>query len=274
MHSVVLQIYTYYYCPNIPGDLECVVQRLSDCIGEVKCWMVKHKLKINESKTEFIVALSPHNLKTCGLPQYLVADGVDIESVVCVRNLGTYFDIHMRMKLHVDAVCRKCNYHLRRIRSIRTYITMHVCHSFVIALVISSFDYCNALLLELPQYHLTRLQKMHNIAAPWLFSLLSLHTSRQYSNNCTGCLPYNALSLKYFCSFIPPEYLSHMLHPRTRQLYNKLQLAVTPASTSIGRRAFGVTGPIIWNELPLKLRGAPSLTLFKRHLKTLLCKRT
>ena len=31
-----LQIYTSY-CPHIPGDLECVVLGLSDCIGEVKC---------------------------------------------------------------------------------------------------------------------------------------------------------------------------------------------------------------------------------------------
>ena len=69
------------------------------------------------------------------------------------------------MKQHVDAVCRKCNYHLRRIRSIRTYVTMHVCHSLVIALVISSLDYCNALLLDLPEYQLTRLQKIHNRAA-------------------------------------------------------------------------------------------------------------
>ena len=53
-----------------------------------------------------------------------------------------------------------------------------------------------------------------------------------------------------------------------------IQLAITPASKSIGRRAFGVTGPIIWNEPTPTLRDAPSLTLFKRHLKTYLFKRT
>ena len=31
-----LQIYTSY-CPHIPGDLECVIMGLGDCIGEVKC---------------------------------------------------------------------------------------------------------------------------------------------------------------------------------------------------------------------------------------------
>ncbi|KAI0215724.1 hypothetical protein LSAT2_032215, partial [Lamellibrachia satsuma] len=53
----------------------------------------------------------------------------------------------------------------RRIKSIRPYMTKRVCHSLVIALVVSSLDYCNALLLEIPEYHLTRLQKTHNRAA-------------------------------------------------------------------------------------------------------------
>ena len=83
-----LQIYTSY-CPHIPGDLECVVQRLGDCIGEVKCWMIKQSLKLNESETEFMVARSPHNLKTSGLPENPVVGGVNIEPVVSVRNLGT-----------------------------------------------------------------------------------------------------------------------------------------------------------------------------------------
>ena len=61
-----LQIYTSY-CPHIPDDFECAIQRLNDCIGEVKYWMVKHKRKLNESKTELMVVLSPHHLKKYGL---------------------------------------------------------------------------------------------------------------------------------------------------------------------------------------------------------------
>ena len=75
----------------MPGDLEYVVQRLSDCICEVKYWMVKHELKLNESKTEFMVVLSPHHLKKCGLPEYLVFGGFNVEPVVHVRNVGAHF---------------------------------------------------------------------------------------------------------------------------------------------------------------------------------------
>ena len=70
-----------------------------------------------------MVAFSSHNLKKCGVPENLVIGGVNVEPVVCVRNLGAYCDIHTSMKQHVDAGCRKCSYHLRRIRLFRTYTT-------------------------------------------------------------------------------------------------------------------------------------------------------
>ena len=39
---------------------------------------------------------------------------------------------------------------------------------------------------------------------------------------------------------------------------------------TFGDRAFTVTGPIIWNSLPLSLRTAGSVAIFKKHLKTFL----
>ena len=104
-------------------------------------------------------------------------------------NLGVRFDTHTSMRHLVDAVCKKCNFHLRRITSIRPYVTKHVCHSLVIALVVSSLDYCNALMLEVPEYHLSHLQKIHNRAARlWLFLRLFLHISLQFWWICIGCL--------------------------------------------------------------------------------------
>ena len=160
-----------------------------------------------------------------------------------------------------------------------------VCHSLVIALVVSSLDYCNTLLLDLPEYHLTRLQKIYNRAACLVVhTLVSPHITSVLKHlhwlPLRQCIVFKVL---VFCNKafhdLAPEYLSHLLHPRThnsrlRQLHDKLQLAVTPASKSIGRRAFCLTGPIIWNKLPLTLRDALSLTLFNRHLKTYLFKRT
>ena len=177
---------------------------------------------------------------------------------------------------HVDAVCRKCNYHLIRIRSIRTYITKHVCHSTC------------CFMLSLLQRSTAGPTRMSHNASP---ENTQQSTPPGYSHTCIFShmtpvleqlhwLPVRQRVVFKVLVFIykalhdlASEYLSPLLHPRTRnprlrQLYDKRQLAVTPASKSIGRRVLGVTGPIIWNELPLTLRDAPSLALFKSHLKT------
>ena len=51
---------------------------------------------------------------------------------------------------------KKCNFHVRGIKSIRPYITKRVCHSLIIALVVSNLDYCNALQLEIPRFTVSR----------------------------------------------------------------------------------------------------------------------
>ena len=40
-------------------------------------------------------------------------------------------------------------------------------------------------------------------------------------------------------------------------------------TNSYGRRVFSYTVPIVWNKLPYKIRNAPSVTLFRKKLKTL-----
>ena len=58
-------------------------------------------------------------------------------------------------------------------------------------------------------------------------------------------------------------------YPRLRQLHDELQLATPVAVKVVGRQAFGVVGPKLWNELPLSIRQLSSLSAFKRGLKNL-----
>ena len=114
----------------------------------------------------------------------------------------------------------------------------------------------------------------------WLFLHIFLHISPlQFCWICTVCLSGNASNSKYWHIIykamhdLAPAYLSELLnqrtrHPQLQQLLNHLQLVVPSVSKSIGRRGFGTTGTAHWKALPLSLRDAPSLTLFKCKLKT------
>ena len=70
-----------------------------------------------------------------------------------------------------------------------------------------------------------------------------------------------------------PPYLKDLLNSYVLERVLRSQdskLLIVPKSNwkTFGDRAFTVTGPIIWNPLPLSLRTAGSVAIFKKHLKT------
>ena len=50
------------------------------------------------------------------------------------------------------------------------------------------------------------------------------------------------------------------------------QLSIPRTKLNLGKRAFTVDAPIIWNELPTTLKSCESLASFRKNLKTYLFK--
>ena len=93
-------------------------------------------------------------------------------------NLGSWFDAHMRMNVHIGKICSKAFHGLYNIRQIRKFLTVQSTKTLVHAFVSSHLDYCNALLFGLPKYQLDRLQKVQNAAARFQNLVIShLHLS-------------------------------------------------------------------------------------------------
>ena len=93
-----------------------------------------------------------------------------IQPLTVVRDLGVHSDSQLSMKQHVAKVAASCHY-LRRLRQIRRCVGKEVTIRLVLALVISRLDYCNSLLVGLPQSTLAPLQRVQNAAARLVFEL-------------------------------------------------------------------------------------------------------
>ena len=69
-----------------------------------------------------------------------------------------------------------------------------------------------------------------------------------------------------------PSYLYDLLQPRKvdsrLRSDGAIKLYQPIARKSVGERAFGVTPPKLWNNLPTDLRNLNTLSIFKRKLKT------
>ena len=99
---------------------------LEDSLRHVKIWMDGNRLKMNDSKTEFIQFGSQQQLWKCTI-EILSVNDCDIPKVNVIKYLGTYLDRSLSMKVHIKNKCRiaMANYH--RIANIRKYLTEEAC---------------------------------------------------------------------------------------------------------------------------------------------------
>ena len=154
---------TQIYCSFEIDSLDEVLNSISDCISDIRSWMITNKLKINDEKTEFLLITSPH--KTITRPiKISIGQEVILPSSSC-KSLGVMFDKHLQMSTQVKSICQSTHFHIRNIREIRHLLPSSAAAQLVHSLVTSRLDYCNALLHRLPDCRIKPLQRVQNIAA-------------------------------------------------------------------------------------------------------------
>ena len=124
---------------------------LCTAIAEVRTWLISHKLKLNDTKTEFIIIGTRQQLAKVEIPSVKVGTA-DIAPLTSIRNLGAWFDDKMSMNDHINKTCSKAFRGLYNIRQIRRFLSTDPTKTLVHAFVISHLDYCNSLLFGLPAY--------------------------------------------------------------------------------------------------------------------------
>jgi hypothetical protein len=95
----------------------------------------------------------------------------NVPVVSCARNLGVWFDNNLNMSHHINKTCQSVVYHLHNIRRIRKFLSYEDRKSVVQALIMSRIDYCNSLLFGVTDVHLSKLQRLQNIAARLICSI-------------------------------------------------------------------------------------------------------
>ena len=85
---------------------------LENSLKQVKTWMDENRLKMNHTKTEFILFGSRQQLVKCTV-QSLTVNDCDIPRVNVITYLGAYLDESLTLKTHIRNKCRiaMANYH-------------------------------------------------------------------------------------------------------------------------------------------------------------------
>ena len=81
------------------------------------------------------------------------------------RNIDVIFDQSISFNDHISKVCQSGYFWLRNIRRVRRCLTLTATQLLFQGLASPRLDYCNGLLLGLPQGQISRLQRVQNSAA-------------------------------------------------------------------------------------------------------------
>ena len=116
------------------------------CICDVKAWATANMLKLNDNKTELMLVISKRTKHLHNLPTSITMGNAHIAIKQPVKNLGITFDCHLTMNAHVSNIARTCYFELRRLVSIRRFLTSTATATLVSAFVLSRIDYSSSLL--------------------------------------------------------------------------------------------------------------------------------
>uniref|UniRef100_A0A4W5Q8G8 Reverse transcriptase domain-containing protein n=1 Tax=Hucho hucho TaxID=62062 RepID=A0A4W5Q8G8_9TELE len=248
---------------------------LLDCFYDIKAWMALNFLHFNESKTEVMIfrpssSTGASQLDLGPLTPYVKP---------MVTNLGVKMDCDFQLEKQINSVVKASFFQLRLLTKLKPFLSFVDFERVIHAFITTRLDYCNALYVGINQASLSRLQMVQNAAA----RLLTGTRKRDHITPVLASLHWLPVCFRIHFKILlfvfkslygqAPAYISELLKPHDplRSLRSADQLLFFVPRTRLinrGDRAFSVVAPRLWNDLPLHVRLAPSLHIFKSRLKT------
>ena len=151
------------------GDVQAT-KSMELCVNDIKNWMSKDKLLMNDDKTEFLIIGTRQQLEKVDLNCISIGT-VDISpSNSPIKSLGVWLDRNLSMDAHITRTCSIAFYYFYNIRRISPYLSRQTTEILVHAFITSRLDYYNSLFYGIPSYQLHKLQRIQNAAACLIFS--------------------------------------------------------------------------------------------------------
>ena len=106
-----------------PDTISELLHSMQSCICDVKAWATANMLKLNDNKTKLMLVTSKRTKHLHSLPTSITIGNAQIPFKKSVKNLGFTLDCHLTMNAHVSNIARTCYFELRRLASIRRFLT-------------------------------------------------------------------------------------------------------------------------------------------------------
>ena len=117
-----------------------LLHSMQSCISDFKAWATANMLTLNDNKTELMLVTSKTTKHLHNLPTSITIGDAQIPFKQSVNNVGLTLDCHLTMNAHVTNIARTCYFELRRLASIRRFLTSTATATLASAFALSRID--------------------------------------------------------------------------------------------------------------------------------------
>ena len=209
-----------------PDRISELLHSMQSFISDVKAWATANMLKLNDNKIELMLVTSKRTKHLHNLPTSITIGNTQISFKQPVKNLGFTLDCHLTMNAHVSNIARTCYFELRRLASIRRFLTSTATTTLVSAFALSRIDYCNSLLFGSTHDVTSHMQRIQKYAARVILRLpksssITTHLKSLHWFPVKVRSTYKIACLCYHChSSTAPSYVADMLHRKSLHTRN------------------------------------------------------
>ena len=233
---------------------------------------------VNLTKTSSMSIGSSQNLSNYD-ELNITIDKEDISNVHNQKLLGIIIDKTLSWDKQIDSVCLNITRRITLLKLLSKYVDMSNLKLYYNSYILSIFDYGCMNLGQCSTYNINRMLKLQKRAARIILQADFMTPSKEMFREL-GWLTFTNRVEYHICIMVfkslngqAPEYLSSLLakssETNTRNLRSSEQeiLKVPFARRAYYKKSFSVTGPKLWNALPLEIRKSTSLATFKTSVK-------
>ena len=209
-----------------PEKISELLHSMQSYICHVKDWATANMLKLNDDKTEHILATPIRTKHLYTLPTSITIGNAKIPFKQSMKNLGITLDCHLIMNAHVSNIAQTCYFELRHLESIHRFLTNTATATIVSAFALSRIDYSNSLLFGSTHDVTSHLQRMQNYAARMTLNLpkssnITTHPKSLHWLPVKVRSTYKIACLCYHChSSTAPPYVAAMLNKKPPHTHN------------------------------------------------------
>ena len=262
---------------NIPQT----VHKINVDMDNMSKYSTANGLRLNYDKCKFMVIGTRQKLadfNKLDIPPITIDNHV-IKRESNLKNLGVIFDEHMCWVKHVNkSICRAYGA-LRSLYRFKHFLSEESKKSLCDSLVLSHFDYCDTILLNISNILSSKIQKVQNACVRFIYNfrkfdrehispyLIKLNWLNMESRRNLHALTLmykidNNLAPNYLCELVNRNNHYHSYNTRAARDYRN-----TRCNLSLRQKTFFGSIPSMFNNLPLTLKGSKNIVEFKTNCK-------